>query len=342
MSDTRLTVAIPSFNRNEVLAANLNYLLPQLGREQRLLIVDNCSEVPVAAQLKELLSQYPEVQTKIVRNRTNIGGNANILRCLEFCETEWVWILGDDDRVRPDALEVISQHLRLYHDCLFINFSINDRYHSPRKERIVTRGLHDFVEKLDSIGLMGFISTGILKVNPLLPHLRFSHLFQYSCLPLLPALFMALQDDQLCCFSDQVIIESIAELTPTNQLPANLYISLGISILCDLPLPHAVRKQLMAKISDWVNRTNIPRQVFLQLLLLSKQNQDYEAATYYYDTIYNRLYVHDRGILRRLEKIMYRYLLKFPRISYKLISYLYLLIKKEELGKHKLIGNANR
>lgn len=33
----------------------------------------------------------------IIRNKKNIGGNANIIRCYEEAEAIYVWVLADND-----------------------------------------------------------------------------------------------------------------------------------------------------------------------------------------------------------------------------------------------------
>ena len=99
-----LTVAIPTFDRNQTLREHLASLLPQLTPDCTLLIIDNCSPTPVIETIRDLLDGYPSLSVRVDRNQTNIGAGANILRCLERCETEWLWVLGDDDRPRPDAV----------------------------------------------------------------------------------------------------------------------------------------------------------------------------------------------------------------------------------------------
>lgn len=56
-------------------------------------------------------TRFPGVQCRVVRKRANIGANANVLRCFELCETEWIWILGDDDHGLPGAVDKILAHL---------------------------------------------------------------------------------------------------------------------------------------------------------------------------------------------------------------------------------------
>ena len=104
----RLTIAIPTYNRPVQLKATLEIILPQvLACEQvQLLLLDNHSEMPVQTILNSLLP-CPHERIKVKRHPTNIGGNANLMRCFELCETEWLWALGDDDTPALDAVQTI-------------------------------------------------------------------------------------------------------------------------------------------------------------------------------------------------------------------------------------------
>ena len=61
-----LTVAIPTFNRNHLLLACVERLLPQLG-ECELLIIDNCSDTPVETTLGPWLERLGTAKVRIVR-----------------------------------------------------------------------------------------------------------------------------------------------------------------------------------------------------------------------------------------------------------------------------------
>ena len=104
----KLTIAIPTYNRNEILKANLEKLLPQVTDECNVVIFDNCSDTPVKEVIEELVNTYPDINISIVRNRYNIGMTANILKCFEQCSDTWLWILGDDD-------EVVDEHFGRLH-----------------------------------------------------------------------------------------------------------------------------------------------------------------------------------------------------------------------------------
>lgn len=106
MSPPTLTIAIPTYGRPQFLAQTVASLLPQLVPAVNLLILDNASPTSAAEALAEVMRERTE-SVHIVRHPQNIGGNANITRCLELAESEWVWILGDDDPVMPGGVAAV-------------------------------------------------------------------------------------------------------------------------------------------------------------------------------------------------------------------------------------------
>jgi glycosyltransferase involved in cell wall biosynthesis len=118
-----LTIAIPTFNRPLQLRNTLEVVLPQILGESRvrLLVLDNHSEVPAMQILAELGVGLND-QVSVIRHAINIGGNANIMRCFELCETEWIWVLSDDDKPSPDAVQTILEDAKGDHVFAFYNY----------------------------------------------------------------------------------------------------------------------------------------------------------------------------------------------------------------------------
>ena len=105
----KLTIAIPSYNRNLVLKDNIQKLLEQINDQIEIIVIDNFSDTPIEQTLENELQEYP--QLKVIRNIANIGLSANIIRCFEVCNTKWVWLLSDDDTVETLAVEKIIEQI---------------------------------------------------------------------------------------------------------------------------------------------------------------------------------------------------------------------------------------
>lgn len=105
-----LTICIPTYNRARELRDRLSELTPQLNDFVNIVIIDNASSDGADQIIFD--SNLVNRQIRLIRNQHNIGMAANIARCLEVAETEWLWILGDDDAVRPNAVRQIFEDIR--------------------------------------------------------------------------------------------------------------------------------------------------------------------------------------------------------------------------------------
>jgi len=101
----RLTIYIPTFRRPE-LATLLQSL--ELCSDVEVIISDN--DGAAAPIVEEHLADAP-CRVDYSKRRNNIGGDLNILRAYDVAETDWVWIIGDDDELLPGAIEQVLKHL---------------------------------------------------------------------------------------------------------------------------------------------------------------------------------------------------------------------------------------
>lgn len=121
-----LSIYIPTFNRAGKLRSCLASLAPALrGLEEKVEVVvsDNCSEDDTSAAVAAFQAVFP---VRYERNAENIGPARNVLKGWnESAKGEFVWIIGDDDFARPDAvrriLAVLEQNPEV--DFCFVNCS---------------------------------------------------------------------------------------------------------------------------------------------------------------------------------------------------------------------------
>ena len=106
-----LTIAIPTFNRCELLKQSLDSLLVQIPDDGtvELFVSDNACTDETRAVIEEYRKKYPRLQH--IRNQTNVGPDGNFLQCYERAAGKYVWIFSDDDLLCPGALDGILGHL---------------------------------------------------------------------------------------------------------------------------------------------------------------------------------------------------------------------------------------
>lgn len=329
MTEFELTVAIPTYNRNELLSRHLAKLLPQLGAGCRLLVVDNCSPTPVQETLAPLLREFPAVPVEIVRNRANIGANANILRCLERCETPYIWIIGDDDDVKPDAIEIIRRTIGEHPDPLFFNFS----WDKIREKGFTTRGLREFVDQLDGSTNLPWISHEVWRCDLLTPQLKYGYQYTYSMLPHVVTLLMSIGDEGACYFSTEQLMSFEPRAHPVEQQWSWINLALGFPTVFDLPLDADIREKLVAKLMTTNGGDGLAlERILLQLLLLAKAGHDQRSVLYFYDQICRRGFYFNVTPKKRTQIAFFRLLLHSPRVSFRMVSLAYRILKGRRLG----------
>ena len=307
----RLTIAIPTYNRNEILCESLRHLLPQLNNECQLLILDDHSDEPVEDTLRDLLASYPDVHYRIVRNKFNVGLGANILRCFELCESPWMWLSGDDDHAMPDAISVILRHLDEHPSCCFINF-VGPRFH--RTATRTTVGLEDFIDKLDNWGNMLFMSVGVYHCPTLTPQLRMAYHYMYSYGPHIALLLASLQEGGRSVLSDKRIVD---HQSPPGWAPVVLL--LGKMSLLEMPMRDAERRTFARKLREKPSLEAI----VTMLLHAARKEGASQQALYQYDQICSRCYYYDRSWLLWMRMFCYRLLLKFHRFGFPALALTY-------------------
>lgn len=98
-----MTIAIPTYNRSERVAALVNSIIPQLGTGDELLVVDDCSPDKTAESLKSV----PGV--RLERHPANQGMVKNWNSCFELATNNWICIIHDDDAVSEDAVATLRK-----------------------------------------------------------------------------------------------------------------------------------------------------------------------------------------------------------------------------------------
>ncbi len=189
-----LTIVIPTYNRSDHLAKSLQILIPQLTDNTELYILDNSSTDATSAVAKEV--QEANLQKRIIykRNNINIGGNANILRSFEQCSSgsDWLWILGDDDLISSDSIEIISNITSANPGAQYIEFSSGLEDKPPLAETQFRTIDALLSSEFFSFSNFLFISSGIYSTSIIAPNLRFGYHYQITFAPHLCVLLAAI------------------------------------------------------------------------------------------------------------------------------------------------------
>lgn len=122
----QLSICIPTFKRAKHLNNCLNSILlakKAPGFEFEICISDNGSTDDTEKIVKRYIDKLP---IKYSKNAANLGIPRNFLKVVSIASGEFVWLLGDDDLLMPDAFIKIENLLNTNQNCDF--FFINSNH----------------------------------------------------------------------------------------------------------------------------------------------------------------------------------------------------------------------
>jgi len=113
MKNTKLAIAIPTFERAETVDANIRSLIPEIKDYSiPIYISDNSPDNKTEAVVYELKKQYEFIY--YYKNRIDLGHDKNSFYVVQLPESDYVWLLGDALLVREGAvkniLHIIDNH----------------------------------------------------------------------------------------------------------------------------------------------------------------------------------------------------------------------------------------
>jgi len=156
-----LTIAIPTYNRAASLDYTLGIVVPQLDSDSRVVVIDNASSDDTAL----VCDRYVRTQApiEIIRNRVNIGANANIMRCCEQAGDGHLWILPDDDRPHADAVRTIRGVIGRHPGAGYVNFhtTLLEHYRVTRSREMIVSNASELATNLDCFGNLLFLAAGV-------------------------------------------------------------------------------------------------------------------------------------------------------------------------------------
>jgi len=118
-----LSICIPTYDRSSYLLKTLEAFLPQIEPHGiHIYVSDNGSTDSTVKMLTEFKEDvYPFLSFK--SNVANLGIDQNIVNAIAMASSRYVWLFGDDDIPRPNAVERVLSHLDKDYKLLVVNAS---------------------------------------------------------------------------------------------------------------------------------------------------------------------------------------------------------------------------
>lgn len=119
-----LAICIPTYNGGENLKYNVNKLIDMsLKYNFDICVSDNASTDDTQEYMLDLISKYDFI--KYHRNDRNMGIAYNFDYVLKMAETEYAWLLGDDDEILENGLIKVIEILTKYKPDICVVNGIN-------------------------------------------------------------------------------------------------------------------------------------------------------------------------------------------------------------------------
>lgn len=101
MSNEKLTIAIPTYNRKDFLKECLDSIKNQTFHDYKVIVFDNFSDYDVSALVKKYGDKF-----ELIRNLENIGNEKNFAKIFSYeFQSEYLMVLHDDDTVYPNYIK---------------------------------------------------------------------------------------------------------------------------------------------------------------------------------------------------------------------------------------------
>lgn len=147
----KLAICIPVYNNAESFENSLKAACESckfFADVTEIVVSDNNSEEQILAIVERCIRIYNDVQIIYYRNETNIGMAANFLQAASYANSEFCWIIGSDDFVYSDSVQIVLSVIDSYRNVDFICCNFNLAHVKDWEHRFSMRELgigHDSV-----------------------------------------------------------------------------------------------------------------------------------------------------------------------------------------------------
>jgi glycosyltransferase involved in cell wall biosynthesis len=135
-----IDILLPFYGDPDLMRATVRSVQAQTREDFRLVVVDDGYPDPSVAQW---FSELDDARVEYHRNEVNLGANRNYTRALELATAEHVVVMGADDLLLPNFLEVVESALERFPDAAIVQCGVevideHDRVVHPLGDRVKT------------------------------------------------------------------------------------------------------------------------------------------------------------------------------------------------------------
>lgn len=281
-----LTVIITTFNRSQLLDETLVSLMDSPIKDCKIVVLNNHSTdktLEVCDKYKEL---FPHFQ--VVTHPVNLGGGSeNFLHSIEYCDTEYIWHLADDDRYDFSHFDDVKEAL-CSHNYDLIQVGAHDEGvwdwgYSATPREFVKRGY-------DYFRFSSFLPCTIFKFSFFTKYMKETYAALHLRYPHMASLIGAYNEDaSLYLSKHRIITAAIGAQRYSNEVPFKGFILLSDLLQNRDDKVICVNAQMPGSIS----------RIFLRLLYHNsfKDCIQYETPWLYYYKLYKIGNIRDKIVI---------------------------------------------
>lgn len=121
----KLAIAIPTFNRSEIIEENLLQMLPELQHHDiAVYISDDSTDLKTQEVVTRLQMQYEHIYYR--HNQPGLGHDRNFFATLAMPDCDYVWYMGDSLYFPQGVISEIIEVLDGVVDFCFVNYRVED------------------------------------------------------------------------------------------------------------------------------------------------------------------------------------------------------------------------
>lgn len=302
----RLLIAIPTYNRPEQLAATVERLAPQLDENTKIVVLDNHSDVPAAVAIQEF-ANHPCVEVR--RHPCNIGGVANLLRCFELEESDYMWTLGDDDVPHLDAVRAIRIAVKEWPSASFVNF--HTLHFGARTSTRRGAGISSFLESIESFSNVVHLSSTVYRMRAMRAHLGSGYAFSTSLMPQVAMMIAALRNDGEFVLTARQIVNN------GEARPGKAWSYLPFALACGTLRDMKLSDEQARRLADLIVQNVHPELSFVLLLAQVRKGKMTRCrARNIMRQIYMRCFLGSKCSHKRVMAMLATWGMAFPNASW--------------------------
>ena len=130
-----ISICIPTYNRPEHLKNCLSSLARQTNKNFEVCVSDNNSKT----NIRKIINLFnTRLKIRFKKNKKNLGFAINLLNVSKMAKGKFIWFLGDDDLLIPNAIEQLAKRIKQNNNVDFfwinsydLNYSHLKKFPSP-------------------------------------------------------------------------------------------------------------------------------------------------------------------------------------------------------------------